>query len=148
MTIRPILMSTSMVQAAARQINYGAGKTQTRRVVTSGTTTWDGGAWPQHLRGYRLYKSDHSWIDHSFPGEKQNGQVPDGHCLKCLDGDKTNTDPANWQCIPRAILPRLNARWHGIKYDDAELEVKPAVMAIARLDHAIKSAQDHKKERI
>jgi len=94
--------------------------------------------------GFRhRFVQKHRWL-----WEKQNGPVPDGHCLKCLDGDKTNTDPANWQCIPRAILPRLNARWSGVKYDDAEPDVKPAVMAIARLDHAIKSAQDHKKERI
>lgn len=60
-------MSTDMVRSVMRQINYGTGKTQTRRVVTGGTTTWDGGAWPSHLRDYRLYKSDQSWIDNSFP---------------------------------------------------------------------------------
>jgi len=73
--------------------------------------------------------------------EQQNGPVPDGHVLKCLDGDKTNTDPSNWECIPRALLPRLNARWRGIKYDDAEPAVKPAVMAVAKLDHAIRAAK-------
>ena len=78
MTIRPILMSTSMVQAVMRQINLGSGKTQTRRVVTSGTTTWDGGAWPQHLRDYRFYNGNHSWIDYSLPGSQIIKSDPGG----------------------------------------------------------------------
>jgi hypothetical protein len=27
--------------------------------------------------------------------------------LKCLDGNKQNTDPSNWEAVPRALLPRL-----------------------------------------
>ena len=78
MTIRPILMSTSMVQAVMRHVNYGAGKTQTRRVVTSGTTTWDGGTWPSPMRCSGIYKGNQSWIDRSFP---------DSPILKVVNGD-------------------------------------------------------------
>ena len=78
---------------------------------------------------------------HVIRWEQQNGPVPDGHCLKCLDGDRTNTDPENWECISRALLPRLNARWSGVKYDDADPEVKPAIMAVAKLDQAIKEVK-------
>lgn len=74
-----------------------------------------------------VQKHRHLW-------EQANGPVPEGHCLKCLDGDKTNTDPSNWAAIPRALLPRLNGRF-GRGYDDAPPELKPTIMAIARLEH-------------
>jgi len=65
MTIRPILMSGSMVRAVLRQIKCRDGKTQTRRIATAGTTTWDGGAWPQEWRGHHI--GDLAWVDNSFP---------------------------------------------------------------------------------
>jgi hypothetical protein len=47
-------------------------------------------------------------LKHVRDWEAVNGPIPEGHCFKCLDGDRTNKDPANWALIPRAILPRLN----------------------------------------
>lgn len=47
---------------------------------------------------------------HRYLWEQQNGPIPDGHVLKCLDGDKTNTDPSNWELIPQGMLPRLSGR--------------------------------------
>lgn len=43
---------------------------------------------------YRL-KHVHNW-------EKINGPLPKGCCLRCLDGDKQNTQASNWQLITRA----------------------------------------------
>ncbi|QQA43928.1 HNH endonuclease signature motif containing protein [Pelagovum pacificum] len=86
--------------------------------------------------GYgRRYVQEHRWL-----WEKANGPVPDGHCLKCLDGDKTNTDPANWEALPRALLPRLNGRF-GRGYDDAPAELKPTILAIAKLEHQAREAK-------
>lgn len=73
---------------------------------------------------------------HVYLWEQVNGPVPDGHALKCLDGNRLNTDPANWQAIPRGMLPRLSGRWVR-KYDDAPDEIKPTLMAAARVKHAI-----------
>lgn len=74
---------------------------------------------------------------HTYLWEQVNGPVPDGHALKCLDGDKTNCDPANWIAIPRALLPRLSGANRGrIAYDTAPPDLKPALLAIARLEHA------------
>lgn len=55
-------------------------------------------------------------------------------CLKCLSDDKTNCDPSNWELIPRALLPRLNGRF-GRNYDDASPELKPVILAVAKLEH-------------
>ncbi|WP_236900006.1 HNH endonuclease [Devosia sp. SL43] len=76
---------------------------------------------------------------HVYLWEQINGPVPDGHCLKCVDGNKTNTDPSNWTLIPRGVLPRLNGgrATRVMAYDSAPAELKPAVLAIARIDHAI-----------
>ncbi len=86
--------------------------------------------------GYeRRYVQKHRWL-----WEQANGPVPEGMALKCLDGDKTNTDPANWECIPRAMLPRLNGRF-GRSYDAAEPDLKPTIMAIVKLEHAGREAK-------
>ena len=73
---------------------------------------------------------------HRIRWEEINGPVPKGHALKSLDGDKLNTDPSNWELVPRAMLPRLNGRF-GRGYDDAPAEVKPTIMAIAKVEHRI-----------
>jgi hypothetical protein len=43
----------------------------------------------------------------------------------------------NWELVPRAILPLLNGgrNKRGIAYDQAPAELKPTVMAIAKLRH-------------
>ncbi|WP_375590181.1 HNH endonuclease signature motif containing protein [Hoeflea alexandrii] len=76
---------------------------------------------------------------HRWLWEQANGPIPEGHILKCLDGDKTNCEPSNWEPIPRAILPYLQGR-HSIDYEAAEPEVKPTVLAIAKVRHKAKAA--------
>lgn len=92
-----------------------------------------------HTGFERRYVQKHRWL-----WEKANGPVPEGHALKCLDGDRTNTDPSNWVAIPRAMLPRLNGRF-GRNYDAAPPELKPTIMAVARLAHAARSAREDDK---
>lgn len=75
---------------------------------------------------------------HLVRWEEANGPIPKGHCLKSLDGNRLNTDPCNWQLISRAMLPYLGGRY-GIDYDAMPTELKPAVMAIARVKHASRS---------
>lgn len=77
--------------------------------------------------------------------EAVNGPIPAGHALKCLDGDKSNTDATNWVCIPRAMLPRLNGRF-GRNFDTAPAELKPTILAIARVEHAAREAKRNQKE--
>lgn len=84
---------------------------------------------------------------HLIRWEEANGPLPEGHCLKCLDGNKANTAPDNWLAIPRALLPRLNGRWTPVKFDDAPAEMKPTLLATAQLEHAARQARKARKER-
>lgn len=86
-----------------------------------------------HTGFERRYVLKHRWL-----WEKANGPVPEGMCLKCRDGDKQNTDPSNWQLVPRAMLPRLNGRF-GRGYDEAPAELKPSIMAVVELEHAART---------
>ncbi|MEX3315705.1 HNH endonuclease signature motif containing protein [Sulfitobacter sp. PS-8MA] len=80
-------------------------------------------------------------LKHRHLWEQVNGPVPDGYVLKSIDGDKTNTDPANWEAIPRALLPRLSGgRWCK-PYDAYEPELRPLVLTTAKLDHAARAAR-------
>lgn len=77
---------------------------------------------------------------HLIRWEELHGAIPAGHCLKCLDGDKGNTDPANWELIDRAILPLLNGR-HGLAFKDVPAAFKPTALAAAKLKSAVARAK-------
>lgn len=68
--------------------------------------------------------------------EAVNGPLPKGHCLKCLDGDRRNTDPSNWSLISRAVLQQLNHRTRIVDYETAPAAVRPAILTLAKLKHA------------
>lgn len=75
--------------------------------------------------------------------EAANGPIPDGYALKCLDGDKQNCAPSNWEAIPRGVLARLNGGRHRktLPYDAAPDELKPLVMNVAKLKHQLHVAR-------
>lgn len=79
-------------------------------------------------------------LAHLVAWEAVHGPLPTGQCLKCVDGDKANTDPSNWVAIDRALLPRLNGgrtKKH-LAYDDASPVLRPTILALARVDHAVR----------
>ena len=78
---------------------------------------------------------------HVINWEAVNGPIPKGHALKCRDGNRQNTDPDNWDLVPRALLPRLAGAKKGLNYDTAPAELRPTLMATARLEHAIREAK-------
>ncbi|MFD2855379.1 HNH endonuclease [Seohaeicola zhoushanensis] len=81
---------------------------------------------------------------HLIHWEERNGPLPKGYALKCLDGDKLNTDPANWEAI-RALLPRLNGRF-GRNYDTAPAELKPTIMTITKLEHRARELRQQERK--
>jgi hypothetical protein len=84
---------------------------------------------------------------HLVEWEAINGPIPEGQCLKSIDGDRSNTDPSNWQMIPRALLPRLNGgrfKKH-LAYDEAAPELRPALITIAKIDHQARELRRQRK---
>jgi hypothetical protein len=78
------------------------------------------------------------WIEkHRLLWEKIHGPIPKGHILKCLDGDRLNCDPSNWECVTRGMIPRLNGRG----FDVAPSELKPTIMAVAKLEYELVHAR-------
>lgn len=75
-------------------------------------------------------------LKHRYLWEKINGPVPKGMALKCL-ADRLNTDPSNWELVPRAMLPRLNGGRNKklVAYDAAPPELKPTILAVAKLEY-------------
>lgn len=78
---------------------------------------------------------------HLINWEAVNGPIPAGHALKCLDGDKQNTDPTNWTLVSRSMLPRLAGAKKGVHYDSAPNALKPTLLGIARLEQAAREAK-------
>lgn len=87
-----------------------------------------------HTGFERRYVFKHRWL-----WEQANGPLAKGMCLKCLDGNKENMDLANWEVIPRSMLPRLNGRY-GRGYETAEPEIKPLIMTVTKLEHAARNS--------
>ena len=88
-----------------------------------------------HTGFERRYVLKHRWL-----WEQAHGPVPKGMALKCK-GDRLNTDPSNWELVPRALLPRLGGRY-GRGYDSAPAELKPVILTIAKLEHAVRKTSD------
>jgi hypothetical protein len=77
-------------------------------------------------------------LTHVLKWEAIHGPVPSDQCLKNIDGNRLNTNVENWQLIPRAILPQLNGgRGKRLGYDAAPAELKPVILAVAKLSHTI-----------
>lgn len=82
------------------------------------------------FKGRFVLKHKHLW-------EAINGPVPDGHFLKCLDGNRSNTSPDNWECLPNGMKPRLVASRCGQDYDNAPVEIKPSIMLSAKVSQKV-----------
>jgi hypothetical protein len=94
--------------------------------------------------GYsRRYVLKHRWL-----WEQVNGPLPKGMVLKCLDGDRINTDPSNWEAVSRALLPRLAGGRHKkhIAYDEAPDELKPVILTVAKLEHQVRKTRREERE--
>jgi hypothetical protein len=75
---------------------------------------------------------------HRINWEEANGPVPEGYRLKCLDGNRLNVEASNWEAIPYALAPRLDGRF-GRGYEAAPAELKPLILATAKLEHAARA---------
>ena len=71
------------------------------------------------------YKAKHVYI-----WEKAYGPAPEGHVVAFKDNDSANCDLDNLILLSRAVLLAINL--HG--YKDQPEELKPSVLALARLE--------------
>lgn len=85
---------------------------------------------------------------HIVEWEAVNGPLPKGHALKCLDGDRLNTNPSNWIAIPRGVLPRLNGgrATRVMAYDTAPDELKPVLLNMARVEQKASELRHKRQE--
>jgi hypothetical protein len=88
--------------------------------------------------------SRHFVLKHRWRWEKKHGPLPAGMALKCKGG-KLNTNPSNWEAVPRALLPRLNGRY-GRGYDAAPVELKPTIMAVVKLEHQLRERNTERRQ--
>ncbi|WP_299009973.1 HNH endonuclease signature motif containing protein [uncultured Caulobacter sp.] len=88
-----------------------------------------------------VHKHVHLW-------QALHGPVPEGYCLKAIDGNRLNTDPSNWEAIPRGIFPRLNGgrATRVMAYDTAPDELKPTLLALAKVEHKARSLKRQKSQ--
>lgn len=83
-------------------------------------------------------RQDRWWVqEHWVLWEEAHGRIPEGHTLKCRDGNVQNTDPSNWDCVLKGVSTRLRLRG----YDDAPSVLKPTILAVSQLEHEINHAR-------
>ncbi len=71
------------------------------------------------------------WVGvHVLLWRQHHGEIPQGHVVIFIDGDKTHIAIENLACISRAELAYLNK--HG--YSDIPAELRPNAIALARLE--------------
>jgi hypothetical protein len=85
-------------------------------------------------------KSCERWQSkHSLLWEQRTGRkVPEGHVVMFADGNRLNYDQANLRLVSRRVNVTHNSRG----YSHQPTEVRPALLAVAQLDIAIKETQE------
>lgn len=77
-------------------------------------------------------------LKHRHEWEQTHGPIPSGHFLKCMDSDKTNTDPSNWTLCANSMKPRLSGGRWSQGYDQADPALRPTIIATAKLEQAVR----------
>lgn len=127
----PFNANSARTQFKAGQLPHNAKYAGHEKVASHGYVEISVEETNPHTGFERRYVLKHRWL-----WMKANGPIPDGMVLKCK-GDVLNTDPSNWDLVPRGLLPRLNGK-SGRGYDDAPAELKPTIMAVAKLEHRLR----------
>ena len=65
-----------------------------------------------------------------------HGDIPAGHMVVTLDGNKLNASPENLIAIPKAIAARM-MNGHGKSFWSSSAEITKSGIAVCELDHAL-----------
>ena len=79
-------------------------------------------------------------VKHKLLWQEANGPLPAGMVLSCVDGDKTNCEPSNWELMPDDVFGRFNHLRRSLAARDPEL--RPTIFAIAKLQSRLASLPD------
>lgn len=82
-------------------------KTRFKKGHRPKNTLWDGAIRcrrDKHGNPYMFIRiSQGKWqVLHRYNWVKKHGEIPDGHLLRCIDGNTMNCHPGNWELITRA----------------------------------------------
>ena len=83
-------------------------------------------------------------LKHKVLWEKANGPIPEGMKLSCIDGDKGNYDPSNWEPLPEGLIARMGLIRREVGNDP---EVRPSVLALAKLQTELANLPGSKREK-
>jgi len=72
------------------------------------------------------YRLKHQWL-----WQQHHGQVPDGHKIHFIDGNKRNCTIENLEVLPSAVLMIMSHQQYSSKPD----EVKPVIKTLAKIKH-------------
>jgi len=78
---------------------------------------------------------------HVVVWEKENGQVPDGHCVKFIDGNSMNPEIKNLKLITKAENMALNTRWQW------PMELQETIIIINKLKRKFNEHTEQSKEK-
>lgn len=80
------------------------------------------------------------WVmEHRLVWEAAHGEIPEGHVIVFLDGDRQNLDLENLRCVPRGVLQYMNK----MGLSDTTGEARKAAILTAEVvtaTHALKRA--------
>lgn len=74
-------------------------------------------------------------LKHIVVWENHNGKVPDNHCIRMLDGNRTNVNIDNLMCIPRGANAIIN-KFNNANTDSVELN--KAILLTETLRHRLR----------
>lgn len=72
-------------------------------------------------RGYYYNSATRTYL-HRAVWRDENGEIPDGHHIHHIDGDKGNNDPANLECLAVREHAERHPEWGGGDFPTAARE--------------------------
>lgn len=74
-------------------------------------------------------------LKHILVWESLNGELPDGHVIRLLDGNKTNCEPSNLLCISRGAHATSNK---GNKANTDNADLNKAILLTEQIKHELR----------
>ena len=88
--------------------------------------------------GYRMMRLSvgNFKLTHLHLWEQENGPLPEGYCLRCIDGDILNVTPSNWRLITRIENMYLNCKYK------PHNELIPSMVLVKQLNNKLKTIEN------